>query len=175
MILGLGAIGQSVARLCAGLGMRVIGTRRSGAPVPGVERVFAPHETDQVLGQSDYVVVLLPLTDETRGLLDAGCLAALPRRSVLINLARGGVVDEDALAAALESGALRGAALDVFLREPLPGQSPLWQAPNTILSPHISGWFPGYSERVAEILASNLERLARGEPLVNEIDPSRGY
>ncbi len=174
-ILGLGSIGQSVARLCGALGMRVIGTQRTPEPAPGVERVLPPEQTADVLRESDYLVVLLPLTPETRGLLDAALLAALPRHAVLINLARGSILDEDALAAALRAGSLRGAALDVFATEPLPESSPLWDAPGTILTPHIAGWFPGYTDRVAEILVENLGRVERGEPLRNEVDPGRGY
>jgi len=174
-ILGLGAIGCDVARLCGALGMRVIGTRREPRETPGVESVYAPADTGRVLEQCDFAVVLLPLTGETRGALDGDLLARLPRRAVLINLARGGIVDESALLEALRDGRLRGAALDVFAEEPLPRDSPLWDAPNLILTPHISGWFPDYPERVADILVENLERLERGDPLRNEIDSRRGY
>ena len=174
-ILGLGAIGGDVARIGAALGLHVIGTQRTPKPVAGVQAVLPPERTAELLRQSDFLVVLLPLTDETRGLLDAEMLACLPRHAVLVNLARGGIVDEDALAAALRERRLRGAALDVFEREPLPRESPLWELPNAILTPHVSGWFPGYADGVAEILGENLARLASGEPLVNEVDPDRGY
>ena len=174
-ILGLGAIGCEVARLCGALGMRAIGTRREPRDTPGVEAVFGPRDTDRVLEQCDFVVVLLPLTEETRGWLDARRLSRLPRHAVLINLARGGILDETALLDALRAGRLRGAALDVFAQEPLPRESPLWEAPNLILTPHVSGWFPDYSERVADILVENLERLERGDSLRNAVDPRRGY
>jgi phosphoglycerate dehydrogenase-like enzyme len=174
-ILGLGAIGQEVARLCQAFGMRVIGTQVTPKSIAGVERVYPPEETGTVLSRSDFLVVLLPLTDATRGSIDAEQLALLPEHAVLVNLARGGIVDEDALARALGDGRLRGAALDVFAEEPLPVESPLWSAPRTILTPHVSGWFPGYAEQLAEILVDNLDRLERGAPLRNAVDPARGY
>ncbi len=174
-ILGLGAIGADVARMCGMMGMRVTGTRRSGAPMEGVDRVGRPAESAALLAEADYAVVLLPLTPATRGALDAALLDALPRHAVLVNLARGGIVDEAELIARLEDGRLRGAAIDVFEREPLPADDPIWKAPNTILTPHISGWFPGYAEKLAEIFAENLGHLERGEPLRNEVDRERGY
>jgi len=174
-VLGLGSIGLEVARLCRAFGMRIVGTRRSGAPAEGVERVVVPAATVELLAEADYVVILLPLTPETRDSIGAELLDALPQHAVLINLARGGIVDEAELARRLDDGRLRGAALDVFRQEPLPKESPLWAAPNTILTPHISGWFPGYAERVADIFVANLERLERGAPLLNEIDRERGY
>jgi phosphoglycerate dehydrogenase-like enzyme len=174
-ILGVGTIGVEVARVCAALGMRVLGTRRGGHPVAGVERVVAPEETSEILREADFAVILLPLTPETRGFVDATLLDALPRRAVLINLARGGIVDEKALQDRLEGGRLRGAALDVFEQEPLPEEAPLWDAPNTILTPHLSGWFNGYADRLAEIFIHNLHAIEAGEPLRNEVDRSRGY
>jgi phosphoglycerate dehydrogenase-like enzyme len=174
-ILGLGAIGTEIVRLCGAFGMRVVGTRRGAQPVAGVDRVGGPEDTAVLLADADYVVVLLPLTPETRAFLGAKLLDALPERAVLINLARGGIVDEPALIARLRDGRLRGAALDVFDREPLPDDDPIWKAPNTILTPHIAGWFPGYAEKLAEIFSENLGRLERGETLRNEVDRTRGY
>lgn len=174
-ILGLGAIGSAVATLCGAFGMRVSGTRRGGESVPGVERVVRPEASATLLQEADYVVVLLPLTDATRGFLGPELLDLLPHHAVLVNLARGGIVDEEALALQLRDGRLRGAAIDVFAREPLPKDDPIWQAPNTILTPHISGWTEDYGARVAEIIAENLPRLDRSEPLRNEIDRARGY
>jgi phosphoglycerate dehydrogenase-like enzyme len=174
-ILGLGAIGQSVARRLAALGMRVIGTRRGGAPLDGVDAVYGPDETDAVLLEAQVLVVLLPLTPETRGLLDARALALLPPRALLVNVARGGIVDEVALAAALRDGSLAGAAVDVFEEEPLPPESPLWDAPGCLVTPHVAGLTRDYMERVAELFVANLRRLDAGEPLHNEIDPRRGY
>ncbi len=174
-ILGLGAIGSEVVRLCNAFGMRVVGTRRSGTPVEGVDRVVGPDASAGLLADADYVVILLPLTPETRGFVGASLLDALPERAVLVNLARGGIVDEPALIARLRDGRLRGAAFDVFAREPLPPEDPMWTAPNTLITPHISGWFPGYAEKLVEIFSDNLGRLERGEALRNEVDRDRGY
>jgi len=174
-ILGLGAIGQSVARRCKALGMRVIGTRYSAAPLEFVDQVLGPTETRQVLEQSDVVVVVLPLTPDTRGSIDAQALAAMKPRALLVNVARGGIVDETALARALEDGRLGGAAVDVFEQEPLPGSSPLWKARNCLITPHVAGLTRDYMSRVGGIFFENIDRLERGEPLRNEIDRSRGY
>lgn len=174
-ILGLGAIGSAVAEKASALGMRVIGTQREPKATPHVERVFAGDGTRDVLRESDFVVVLLPLTPRTRGSLGAVELGWIRPSAYLVNLARGGIVDEDALAAALRAGRLAGAALDVFAEEPLPATSPLWSAPNTILTPHVSGLGPGYMDRLTEIFAENLQRIETGRPLRNEVDRARGY
>ena len=174
-ILGLGAIGEAVAGKARALGMRVIGTQRAPKRVASVDLVLGPDGTERVLRESDVVVVLLPLTPETRGSLGARELAWLKPTATLVNLARGGIVDEVALAESLRAGRLAGAALDVFEREPLPADSPLWDLPNTILTPHIAGLGPGYMERLTEIAAENLGRVERGEPLRNEVDRERGY
>jgi phosphoglycerate dehydrogenase-like enzyme len=174
-ILGLGAIGRSLARRCKALGMRVIGTRRSGQPVEGVDEVLRPADTRRVLQESDVVVVVLPLTPETRGALGAEALALMKPRALLVNVARGGIVDEAALALALEEGRLGGAAVDVFETEPLPPESPLWSAPNALITPHVAGLTRDYMSRVAGIFFENIRRLERGEGLLNEVDRTRGY
>jgi phosphoglycerate dehydrogenase-like enzyme len=174
-ILGLGAIGHSVARRCKALGMRVIGTRHSGKPLEGVDEVFGPHETERVLRDSDVLVVVLPLTPETRGLLDARALSLMKPRALIVNVARGGIVDEEALAKALAEDQIGGAAMDVFDEEPLPPASPLWSAPNCIVTPHVAGLTRDYMLRVGNLFAENIRRLEAGEPLRNEIDRSRGY
>lgn len=174
-ILGLGSIGRELARRAHFLGMRVIGTRRRPTPVPCVEEVVAPEETLSVLRRSDYVVVVLPLTPETRGLIDSSALEEMKPGSFLINIARGGIVNEQALCRALESGRLAGAGIDVFEQEPLPASSPLWSAPRILLTPHIAGGMPGYMDRVAEIFAENIRRVERGEPVMNRVDRERGY
>ena len=175
VILGLGTIGREIARVCRALGMRVTGTKQHPTRVENVSRVEPPSETKALFEEADYVVIVLPLTPETRGSIDAALLDALPRAAVVINLARGGIVDETALKERLEAGRLRGAALDVFEEEPLPESSPLWDTPNTILTPHLSGWFAGYADRLADILVHNVLALERGTPLRNEIDRERGY
>jgi phosphoglycerate dehydrogenase-like enzyme len=174
-ILGLGAIGSALAERAVALGMRVVGTQRVPKPTPWVEETRPPSETDRVLAESDAVVVLLPLTEATQGLLSGRRLARMRRGAVLVNLARGGIVDEAALVEALAEGRLAGAAFDVFEDEPLPPESPLWDAPNLIITPHVAGAFPDLLERAAERFAENVARAERGEPLVNPVDRVRGY
>jgi phosphoglycerate dehydrogenase-like enzyme len=155
--------------------MRVIGTQRTPKPSPHADLVLPPQETDRVLSESNALVVLLPLTPETRGTLGARELALLPRGALLVDLARGGILDESALVGALRSGRLAGAALDVFAEEPLPASSPLWDVPNLIITPHIAGLSPDYMERLTEILLDNLARTEQDLPLRNAIDRERGY
>jgi phosphoglycerate dehydrogenase-like enzyme len=174
-ILGLGTIGASLARRCEALGMRVIGTRRQPGPVAHVDVVLGAEQTHEVLAESDVVVVVLPLTPQTRGLLGAAALARMKPGALLVNVARGGIVDEVALADALASGRLGGAAFDVFEQEPLPESSPLWGAPNLLVTPHVAGLTRDYMERVGAIFFENVRRIERGEPLINEIDRTRGY
>ena len=174
-ILGLGSIGAAVAEKAAALGMRVIGTQREPKATPHVAEIVSPSLTERVLREADFVVVLLPLTPETRGSLGARELGWLKSSAYLVNLARGGIVDEEALAAALREGRIAGAALDVFAEEPLAASSPLWNAPNAILTPHVSGLGPGYMDRLTEIFSENLDRIERDLPLRNEVDRARGY
>jgi phosphoglycerate dehydrogenase-like enzyme len=175
-ILGLGAIGSAVAEKARAFGMRVIGTQREAKPVPGVDLVLAgPDGTKRVLGESDFLVVLLPLTPETRGSLGARELDALKPGAFVVNLARGGIVDESALLERLRSGHVGGAAFDVFAREPMPESDPLWDAPNLIVTPHVAGLEPDYMKRLMELAADNVARIERGEPLRNEVDRARGY
>ena len=131
--------------------------------------------TERVLAESDYVVVILPLTPETRGSLDAATLSKLKPEAVLVNMARGGIVDQAAIATMLREKRLRGAALDVFDEEPLPASSPLWDVPNLVVTPHVAGFTRDYLPDSFGIFAENLRRLERGDPLVNEIDRARGY
>lgn len=174
-ILGLGAIGADLARRCAQFGMRVIGLKREPGPVPHVETVYGPDELEACLRQADYVVVTLPLTPRTRRMIGAAQLAAMKPDAVLVNLGRGEVVDETALAAALAAGRLRGAALDVFEQEPLPGDSPLWGLENVLITPHTAGSAPYYADLAVPLFCENLGRYLRGEPLRNVVDPVRGY
>jgi phosphoglycerate dehydrogenase-like enzyme len=174
-ILGLGAIGSALAARAAAFGMRVVGTKRVPAPVPNVERVYGPEATDEVLQAADYVVILLPLTPQTRGLIDARRLRLMKRTAVLVNVGRGPIVQEAALLAALREGWIAGAALDVFEREPLPADSPLWGMENVVITPHVSGASPSYFDRVIPLFCENLRRYLAGAPLVNRVDPARGY
>jgi phosphoglycerate dehydrogenase-like enzyme len=174
-ILGLGAIGTALAEKARALGMRVLGTRRGAEPLACADLVLGPDGTERVLRESDFAVVLLPLTPETQGALGARELGWLRRQAFLVDLARGGIVDEAALAQALRAGRLAGAALDVFEQEPLPPESPLWDAPNLILTPHVAGLSHDYMDRLAEIVVENLAHVERDQPLRNAVDRERGY
>jgi len=174
-ILGLGAIGEALAARAKAFGMRVLATQRTPKPCDHADEVLASDATERVLTESDYVVVILPLTPATRGALGEAELSKLRPEAVLVNMARGGIVDETALAAMLREGRLRGAAVDVFEEEPLPETSPLWDVPNLVVTPHVAGFTRDYIPRVFEIFADNVRRLEAGEPLRNEIDRERGY
>lgn len=167
-IVGLGAIGQAVARRAGGFGLRVVGWTRSGRAVPGVERVAS---LDALLAQSDFVSVHVPRTPETLGLIGAREIACMKRGAVLVNTARGGIVDEAAVCAALASGQLGGAGLDVFASEPLPASSPLLAAPNLVLAPHIGSATRETRARMAELCVRNLVAGLRGEPLPRCVNP----
>jgi phosphoglycerate dehydrogenase-like enzyme len=175
-ILGLGAIGAAVAEKARAFGMRVIGTQREPKPVPNVDLVVSgPEGMTRVLRESEYLVILLPLTPETRGSIGARELDAVKPGAYLVNLARGGIVDEAALLERLRSGRLAGAASDVFAKEPMPESDPLWDAPNLIVTPHIAGLEPEYMKRLMELAVDNVSRLERGESLRNLVDRERGY
>lgn len=174
-ILGLGEVGRSVAAACAALGMRVVGARGNPSPVPHVEEVFGPDALQTLLAMADHLVVTVPLTRRTRGLLDAEMLGFLRPSSVLIQLSRGAVLDAAALEAALRSGRLRGAALDVFEDEPLPPSSPLWTTPNLVITPHVGGLVPDYVDRVVRLFLENLDLVERGLPPKTEVRWDREY
>jgi phosphoglycerate dehydrogenase-like enzyme len=176
VVLGLGAIGAEVARLGRAFGMRVIGVTRSGRSTSAdVEDTVAVERLAEVLPQAQALVITLPSTPATRGLLDAEALGRLPRGATLVNVGRGDVLDEQALVRALRDGRLAGAALDVFASEPLAPDSPLWMLPNVIVSPHTAALSPGENERIVELFAESLRRWLRGEPLRNVVDPVRAY
>lgn len=174
-VVGLGTIGQSIARRAKALGMQVTGVRRSGAPVDGVDTVVTMDERLEAIRGANVLVVVAPLTDETRGLIGADELAALAPRATIVDVSRGGVSDIDAVVEALGSGQLSGAAIDVFEPEPLPDTSPLWDVPNLLLTPHAAGNSRSYVSRWAQTLASNIEALEAGQPLANVVDRSLGY
>jgi phosphoglycerate dehydrogenase-like enzyme len=174
-ILGLGAIGAELARKAAALEMRVIGTKRDGAAVPHVERVYRPSETDELLSQADYVVLLLPSTAETRRLMNVRSLKRMKRSAYLLNFGRGDLVVEDDLAAAVRAGVIAGAVLDVFVTEPLPVDSPLWTTDGITIFPHVGGLHPDRDETVAALWVDNLRRFATRQPLREVVDRSRGY
>jgi phosphoglycerate dehydrogenase-like enzyme len=175
-IVGYGDIGRAVAERARAFGLHVFGVRRQAAPTDdlGVTIVGTDRLTD-VLSRSDYVVAATPLTPETRGLLSAAAFDAMKADAVFINVGRGPVVDEKALIAALQSGRIRGAALDVFEREPLPPDSPLYALDNVLLSPHCADHTPGWREGSMRLFLDNLTRFEAGQPLRNVVDKSRGY
>ena len=153
--------------------MRVVGVNRSGRRVREAERVFKVGQLAQALADADFVVVLVPLTPETRGLIGADALAAMKPTAWLVNIARGAVVNEAALFEALEQRRLAGAILDVFSAEPLPPHHPLWRMDNVVITPHVSG--PSTPEEIAPVFNDNLARYLAGSPLRHVVDRARGY
>lgn len=174
-IVGLGNIGCEIARRAAFFGMQVVGVRRSGLPVPQVERVVPPSELRDVLPEADYVVLIVPQTPETVGMFGAEEIAAMKRGACLVNMCRGQVVDQPALIEALQSGHLSGAALDATDPEPLPAESELWYLPNVMITPHNSGKTPGSRDRSVDQFCENLGRYRHGEPLLQVVDKELGY
>lgn len=155
--------------------MRVSGVRNNPLPSEAADEVVGSGELLRVAGLADHLVLCVPLTAATRGMIDASVLGAMRQGARLIDVSRGGVVDEAALTDALRSGRLAGAALDVFATEPLPEDSPLWAMENVILTPHACSDIVGWQERVAALFADNLLRWQAGRPLRNLVDPARGY
>jgi phosphoglycerate dehydrogenase-like enzyme len=174
-ILGLGAIGQDVARIAAALGMRVIGTRRRAESVPHVAEVFSPERTREVLAQSDFVLLLLPATPETENLINAERLAMMKASAWLLNFGRGQLIRADDLIAAVKAGRIAGAVLDVFRQEPLPADHPFWTTKGIIVLPHIGGHHPERDKVVARLFAENLARFLDGKPLREVVDRKAGY
>ena len=168
-IIGFGGIGRPTARIARALGMRVIATRRTPGPAPDVDHMHPPDQLHEVLAAADYVVLCTPLTDDTHDLIGAAEFAAMGPGTVLINVARGEIVDEDALIAALERGTIRGATIDVTRTEPLPADSPLWAAPNLVITAHQSGDGPRSDKRLDALFLENLDRYMDGRPLRNVV------
>jgi len=189
-IVGYGSIGRQVARLARAFGMKALAIKRnakdptdSDYTLPGVgdpsgdlpDRIYPPQAIRSFLGECDVVVLALPLTEETHHLITTETLQAMKTSAFLVNVSRGGVVDEAALIKALNEGWIAGAVLDVFEEEPLPEDSPLWKTHNLIITPHIAGHTPHYHERAAGVFAENLRRYIANQPLVNVIERERGY
>lgn len=172
-VIGLGDIGRAIARAARGLGMTVVGVSLSGRRVRGVKQVFVPRDLSRVLALADFVVVTVPLTRQTRGLLGRKAIAAMRPSAWLINIARGPVVDEHALLEALSSRRIAGAILDVFATEPLPAHHPLWGFENVVITPHVSG--PSTPEAIAPVFNRNLARYLAGQPLHHVVERGRGY
>lgn len=163
VIVGLGRIGLRLAALAAAFGIRVIGVRRQPEPHPTIEAIVRPDQLHEVMAEADIVALTCPLTPETEGLIGAAALAAMKPSAILINVARGKVVDEPALIAALSEGRIAGAGLDCTVEEPLPASSPLWGMPQVIVTPHSAGETRAYETNVVDLLVENLGRLARGD------------
>lgn len=174
-ILGLGAIGQDVARIAAALGMRVIGTRRRPEPMEHVDAVLPPERTDEVLAQSDFVLLLLPATPETDNIVDAARLAKMKPTAWLLNFGRGHLIKDDDLIAAAEAGTIAGAVLDVYRQEPLPAEHPFWGTERIVVLPHIGGPHPERDRIVARLFVENLARHLDGRPLLEVVDRTAGY
>jgi D-2-hydroxyacid dehydrogenase (NADP+) len=181
-VLGVGAIGARVVKLAKALDMRVLALRRSAERrMKGeeagmdVDEMLPPADLPYLLAESDYVVVALPLTPESREMIGEAELRAMKPNAVIVNIGRGAIIDESALVRALKEGWIAGAALDVFQQEPLSGESELWGLDSVIVTPHISGGTPRYMERAVVLFCDNLRRYVAGEPLRNVVDPARGY
>lgn len=189
-ILGYGSIGREVARLCKSFGATVLATKHNlkelehkGYRVEGTgdpegemfDRLYPPEATAFMVKECDFVVITLPLTDETRNSFGADIIKAMKPTAYLINVGRGGIVNEDALVEALQHGDIAGAAFDVFATEPLPSNHPLWTAPNFIVTPHLSGNMADYNEKAAAVFEENLRRYLEGRPLLNQVNRELGY
>ncbi|HEY6767217.1 MAG TPA: D-2-hydroxyacid dehydrogenase [Candidatus Sulfotelmatobacter sp.] len=176
-LIGLGSIGRDVAKKASALGMRVIAVREHvGRDLPsGVRRVFALHETNHLLSESDYIVLAAPLTPATRGLMNSERFAAMKASACLINVGRGPLIDEAALATALHSHRIAGAALDVFEQEPLPPESSLWDLPNLLITPHTAALTEKLWDRHYDLFCDNLRRYLARQPLLSVVDKLKGY
>jgi phosphoglycerate dehydrogenase-like enzyme len=171
-VVGMGAIGQGVVERLRGFDVETVGVRHSPEKGGPADEVVGPDALGDALARTDYLVLACPLTDETRGLVDHEAFRTLPPEAVLVNVARGPVVDTDALVAALRSNEIRGAALDVTDPEPLPEGHPLWTLSNVLVTPHNAGHTPRYYERLADIVAENVRRIdetGRAEDLRNQV------
>jgi len=174
-LVGLGHTGEAVARLCRAAGLAVVACRASPAPSELVDRVYPAAELHSMLSEVDVAVVCTALTAATRDLFDANTFAAMRKGSYFINVARGAVVVEEALIEALRSNHLGGAVIDVARTEPLPPESPLWDTPNLLITPHTSSEYEGWIERAADMFADNLQRWLDGKALLNRVYSHRGY
>ncbi len=178
-IVGYGDIGRAVATRVRAMGMRVLAVKRHGPPLynvdPLVSQIYGPDRLLEMLPQCDYIVVSAPLTAETKGMIGAEAFGAMKPEAVVINLGRGPVIDEGAMVAALRDGIIKGAALDVFDREPLPDGHPFYSLQNVLLSPHCADHTPDWMDRAMQFFLDQFERFRKGEPLMNIVDKKLGY
>ena len=175
LILGLGQTGRAIARRCKAMGLHVTGIRARPSPIEHVDEVHDMDALPELWPKADFIAICVPLLESTRWMVNAAAIAEMKPDAVLIDVSRGGVVDQTALAAALAQGHLRGAALDVFETEPLPDDSPLWALENAILTPHCSSVYEGWDLKSVAMFSDNLSRYRRDAPLLNVVDPNRGY
>lgn len=175
LIIGLGQTGRALAKRARAFGMTVIGTRARPIPMEDVDEVHAAADLPKLLPRADFIAVSTPLTEKTLGLLGEDEFALMKPGVILADVSRGGVIKGKALHAALETGQVAAAALDVFETEPLPDDSPFWTAPNTLISPHASSVYAGWEEASFDLFLKNLNYWIAGKPLINVVDPSRGY
>jgi phosphoglycerate dehydrogenase-like enzyme len=175
LILGLGKTGQAAARRAKALGLTVIGVRARPVPTPDVDEVHGIDALPALWGCADYLLCCVPLLAATRGMVNVDAFQAMKPNAVLLDVSRGGVVDEAALLNALCSGRIKGAALDVFTVEPLPTDHPLWDLENVIVTPHCSSVYAGWDVKSVQMFSENLVRYRRGAALDNVVDPARGY
>jgi len=189
-VIGYGSIGRESARMAKALGMRVLALKRDpsnrgddgwcpaglGDPEGVIpEKFFGPEQREEIVRESDYMTVTLPLTEHTRKFIGAREIAAMRPGAYIVNIGRGEVIDESALIEALKAGKIGGAGLDVFEKEPLPKESPIWDLENVILTPHMSGANRGYLDKACALFADNIRRFAAGQPLLNVVDRLLGY
>ena len=176
LLVGVGAIGERTAGVARAFGMRILGVRRDPTiGAPGVAGLFGPDQLLEILPQADFVVLTVPLTHETRGMIGERELQAMKPTAYVVNIGRGGTIQEDALTQALQEGWIAGAGLDVFETEPLPEDSPLWAMDNVLITSHYAGLTPRYNKRAMAIFLDNLRRYRAGQPLRNVVDKELGY
>ena len=175
LIVGTGGIGRALVPMLRPLGARMLGVSRSGAPVEGIERTATTTALPELAAEADFVVLCAALTPETEGMIDGSVLAAMRSTAWLVNVARGGLVDTDALVAALRGRSIGGAALDVTDPEPLPDGHPLWDEPDAVITPHIANTWDMAIPDLAALLRRNVAAFAAGEPLEGLVDPALGY
>lgn len=174
-IIGLGAIGTKTARLANSFGMKVIGCRRSQRRARYCDAIVPREKLPELLAESDFVIIAVPWTPETNGMIGAKELASMKPTAFLLNIGRGDIINEPELIKALETKRVAGAGLDVFSQEPLPPSSPLWKLPNVIMTPHIAGSMEDYVGQACDMFVKNLERYVAGKRLFNIVDKKRGY
>ncbi|HVJ48241.1 D-2-hydroxyacid dehydrogenase [Desulfitobacterium sp.] len=174
-IIGLGKIGEYIAKKCKLLDFRVIALKRTPVQNQWIDKCYSTSETEQFMKEADFVVAIIPLTSETKNMIGEKEFGMMKKSAYFINIARGGIVDEVALVNALKAKEIAGAGLDVFVNEPLQKDSPLWDMPNVILTPHAAAQSPFYNDRAFKVLIENLQRYIRGEELLFESERSRSW